>query len=74
MFGLAQADAYVAGLERAFALLADYPRLGRDFGFVKPGVRRHESQSHSIYYRIDDNGDVFVLRVLGGAQDPGRHL
>lgn len=74
MFGLARADEYLDALEGALDLLTNYPRLGRDFSHVKLGTRRHEFQSHSIYYSAGAQGDILIMRILGSAQDPGRHL
>ena len=72
-FGLAAARSYLAGLHDAFEKLARFPRMGRSFGFVKPGIRRHEHASHIIYYRGVATG-VIIVTVLGRQQDPARHL
>ena len=72
-FGLLQAETYGRGLRSCFDTIADNPRIGRDFGHVKNGVRRYEYQSHSVYYTITAEG-ILVLRVLGNRMDPGRHL
>ncbi len=72
-FGEAQADRYFAALDDCFALICQHPRLGRDYGRVKPDVRRHEHLRHSIYYRVAED-HVLILRVLGSERDPARHL
>jgi len=72
-FGQAQADAYHDGLEDGFRLLADSPLLGRDYAFLRPGLRRYEHESHSVYYRVEDAG-ILILRVLHRRMDPARHL
>jgi toxin ParE1/3/4 len=72
-FGQARADRYVAGLEDCLTLLASNPLMGRDFGQIRTGLRRHEHQGHVVYYR-EDGSDILILRILGTAQDPGRHL
>ena len=72
-FGEAQADSYHDGLEGCFRLLADSPRLGRDYAFLRPGLRRYEHESHSVYYRAEDAG-ILVLRVLHQRMDPARHF
>lgn len=61
------------GLDDSFALIADNRHLGRDYSRVKAGIRRHEHKSHSIHYRVSGN-EVLILRVLGSARDPARHL
>ncbi len=49
-FGRYQADAYQAGFERTFELLADFPRMGTDASELKMGFRRFRFQSHVIVY------------------------
>jgi len=72
-FGEAQADTYHDGLSDCFRLLADTPLIGRDYGFLRPGLRRYEHASHSVYYRLADTG-ILILRVLHRRMDPARHL
>ena len=72
-FGPAQAEAYGLGLRNCFASLIDNPLLGRDYGFLRPGLRRYEHESHSVYYQLTDTG-ILILRVLHQRMDPARHL
>lgn len=72
-FGPAQAEAYSLGLRNCFASLVDNPLLGRDYGFLRPDLRRYEHASHSVYYRVEDTG-ILVLRVLHRRMDPARHF
>lgn len=72
-FGLSQAETYGLGLRSCFDALVDNPRIGRDYGHVKDGIRRYEYQSHSVYYTITSFG-ILVLRVLHSRMDSGRHL
>jgi toxin ParE1/3/4 len=72
-FGEAQSFRYRDELLSAFNLLAEFPFLGRDFGHVKRGLRRHEHASHTIFYRPTKDG-VLIQRILGANQDPVRHL
>lgn len=72
-FGQTRADRYVADLEAYLTLLANSPLIGREFGQIRANLHRHEHQSHVIYYREYGN-DILIIRKLGSAQDPGRHL
>jgi len=72
-FGLAKAQAYLTGLHRAFGLLSEHPRMGRDCSHLRKGLRRHEHVSHSIFYR-QTKGGVLIVRVLGPGQDPTREV
>jgi toxin ParE1/3/4 len=67
------AHTYLTGLHDCFALLADNPSWGNDYDFIAPGLLRYEYRSHAIYYQSTNNG-IVIVRVLGGKQDPARHI
>lgn len=62
-FGHYQADAYHAGLERSFDLLANFPRMGTSADEVIPGFRRFRFQSHYIFY-TDEIDHVFIRALI----------
>jgi toxin ParE1/3/4 len=68
-FGPNQADIYLDGLDRCFLLIADNPKMGRRADDVGEGLRRHEHQSHVIFYEPTATG-IFVVAVLHGRQLP----
>lgn len=72
-FGLAQAERYLESLYAKMSFAAEHPGLGVDYGFVREGLRRLESQSHAIYFR-HSTASVRILRILSGRMDPGRQL
>ena len=72
-FGLAQAERYLESLHAKISLAAQHPNFGVDYGFVREGLRRLESQSHAIYFRPSTEG-VRILRILSGRMDPARYL
>lgn len=61
-FGRYQADAYHAGLERTFGLLADFPGIGSAADELVPGYRRFRFQSHYIFY--SEVADGVLIRAL----------
>jgi toxin ParE1/3/4 len=61
-FGQYQADAYHAGLERSFGLLADFPRMGITIDEIGTRIRRFRFQSHYIFYTEDKNN--ILIRAL----------
>ena len=69
--GLAPAKKYVNGLHACFEYLAEYPMLGRQAEQIAPGVRRHECQSHVVFYVPVDTG-VTIVRVLHARMDVPR--
>ena len=69
MFGYRQAEIYREGLEKAFALLADYPEMARVREEIDGSVRAFPHQAHVIVYEIDEGGDILVLRIRHGHED-----
>jgi toxin ParE1/3/4 len=67
-FGLYQADAYLAGLERTFGLLADFPGIGQSADELVTGFRRFRFQAHIIFYTQDSEG-VVIRAVVHEARD-----
>ena len=72
-FGINQARRYRDSLFRTFESLTEHPAMGRDYSHVKEGCRRHEHESHVIYYKITNSG-ILVLRLLHQSQDPTSYL
>ena len=61
-FGRYQAEAYHAGFERTFGLLADFPGIGTSADELVPGYRRFRFQSHYIFYT--EEADHVLIRAL----------
>ena len=55
-FGEQTADEYYLSLHQSFQLVADQPKLGREFH----EFRRHEHRSHVFFYIITDYGILIV--------------
>ena len=68
MFGQYQAEAYHAGLERTFSLLADFPRIGQSVDELGAGHRRFRFQSHHILY-TEEATHVLIRAIFHYAQD-----
>lgn len=67
-FGRYQADAYHAGLERSFSLLADFPRIGQSVDELKSGHRRFRFQSHNIFH-TEEATYILIRAIYHCAQD-----
>ncbi len=72
-WGEAVADRYILGLFERLEGLAENPSLGREYSHIIPGLLRYEHRSHSIYFQRETTG-VLIVRILGAAPDPARHL
>ena len=67
-FGRYQAEAYHAGFERSFGLLADFPGIGANAEELVPGGRRFRFQSHYIFY-TEETGHVLIRALIHIHQD-----
>src|SRR6185312_5191422 len=67
-WGVAQADAYEATLQRALLELLDFPNMGRARPDLPAGYRTRVVEEHVIYYRVE--GDTIpVSRIAHGRRD-----
>jgi toxin ParE1/3/4 len=62
-FGRYQADAYYAGLERTFGLIADFPGIGINSDELVVGFRRFRFQSHYVFYS-EEAGHVLIRALI----------
>jgi toxin ParE1/3/4 len=63
IWGTAQAEHYIDGLESCAKLLAVNPELGRPCGWIRPGLYRFEKGRHVLFYRRQPGG-ILVSRIL----------
>ena len=61
-FGRYQAEAYHAGFERMFGLIADFPGIGINSDELVSGYRRFRFQSHYIFFTRET--DHVLIRAL----------
>ena len=61
-FGGYQAEAYHAGFERTFGLLADFPGIGSAADDLVSGYKRFRFQSHYIFFT--EESDHILIRAL----------
>ena len=69
--GLDVADRLIDSIEERFALLGDYPLIGRKCDEIAPDVFRFLAGDYLIYYR-KRRGVLSILHVLHGARDQAR--
>jgi toxin ParE1/3/4 len=68
-WGKAHTRAYLRSLRAAFQLLAEMPDIETAYEEVRPGLRRHVSGSHLIFYRLDIERMIEIVRVLHQSRD-----
>ena len=68
-FGIAQAEHYHQELNQCFRFLAENPLVAPERFEIVPPVRIHPVGSHLVIYQIDENGDIFIIRIRHGRED-----
>ena len=68
-WGRAQRRNYLKGLDDAFRMLADTPKLGNACDQIEPGLRKYPFQSHVIFYDLLSDNHILVIRVLHKSMD-----
>lgn len=65
------ADRLIDSITHRFFLLATHLHIGRrrEHDLHRRGLRSFPVGRYVIFYRVTDDEDVFVLRVLAGARD-----
>ena len=71
--GLEIADRLIDSIEDRFALISDYPMVGRRCEELAPGVRSFPVGNYLVYYR-KRQGAIQIQRVLHAARDQARAL
>lgn len=62
-WGVAQANAYIDGLEQLAASVLHNPRIGKPCERLAQGLRAFPYESHTLYYLTDATG-IIIVRVL----------
>lgn len=70
-WGEDQTTRYIDALEACCQRLVDNPQLGRACDQIRPGLRRMETGSHVVFYRIESR-EILVSRILHQRMLPER--
>ncbi len=68
-WGKSQRALYLKQFDDAFHLLADSPDVGTNCDFIKLGYRKFPHISHVIFYRIVDDSQIEIVRILHKRMD-----
>jgi len=60
---------YYRKIEGMLELLSENPHMARERLEITPPVRIHPFRSHLIVYIVDDNNDVFIVRIRHEHED-----
>lgn len=63
-WGEVKAEQYISMLYQRFNWLNDFPQLGTNRNSIKKGVMSYQEGSHVIFYYLDNQGSIYIMRVL----------
>lgn len=69
LFGPVQAGRYHDELFAVFDLIVASPRMARERLEITPPVRIHPFKAHLVVYRIEQDGDILIIRVRHGHEN-----
>lgn len=70
-----QADRYYSILVSSFDKIAADPlNIGKPYEEILPGLRAYHVRRHVVFYAIQSNGRVLIVRVLHEKMDYPKHL
>lgn len=70
-----QADAYFEMILNSCKAIAKFPKLyGKNYDYVRDGLRGFKSNKHIIFYEITSELDIEIIRILHESMDYQRHL
>jgi toxin ParE1/3/4 len=72
-FGQQQAIRYLTMLNDKFEYLAQSPERGTKRDEIKSGYLSYFVGSHTVYYKIAEDG-ILIIDILLQAMEPRRHL
>ena len=72
-FGTNQTQAYAAGFERMFGLLAEFPRIGIPADDLKPRYRLFRFEAHYIFY-TEETDYILIRAIIHTSQNLRRAL
>lgn len=73
IWGEAQADKYIHGLNSGFSSLAENPEKGMACDDTREGYRKHTIGKHMVFYKQSSKG-IEIGRILHQRMDPDQHL
>ena len=70
-----QADLYYANLENCFQEIACTPMTaGKPYDEIIPGIRARHVGRHMVFYTVQEDGRVLIVRILHERMDYALHF
>ncbi len=69
ILSIEQADRYYNLIIDEVEFISKNPNLGRDINNIKEGYRSTIVKYHVIYYKLDEDGVILIVRILHQRMD-----
>ena len=73
-WSIKQADLYYQKITDKFNNINQHPNIGKSYDQLRSGYRGLPVKSHIIFYRIDHNNIIEIIRVLHQSMDIEQRL
>ncbi len=73
-WSLEQGERYFNHIMNEVEYLTANFEIGQDFSHIRKGYRRAKVKSHIIFYKINDNGIIEIVRILHQMMDIKKRL
>ena len=73
-FGVKQRNIYLSRLDQAFHALYEQPRIGSSCDYIRLGYFQFHVGRHLIFYRMVEQKDIEIVRVLHERMDVELHF
>lgn len=64
-----QAESYYSQLIESFTFITNEPEAGKDFSEVKNGLRGLRVGKHIVFYQVENESTILIIRILHGRMD-----
>jgi len=68
-WGVTQRNTYLKELDNSFLQIARNPELGVTCDYIAKGYRKFPQGSHLVFYKLDDESVIEIIRVLHKSMD-----
>jgi len=73
-WGKKQRDLYLGKIDSAFHEIGDNFRIGIECSNIRPGYYKFIMGRHLIFYKLNEYGVFFIVRILHGSMDIDRYI
>ena len=73
-WGYEQRVLYLTELNASFITLSENPNMGTNCHYIEPGLKKYKYKSHIIFYEVQDDQNILIIRILHKNMDVKSHL